>query len=177
MEVFYEDACAHAQFLSGSKKEIADFDQVIGSTAAVITPFYELNDSACTPTLSLRESDTQSDYTDLAIPEASDYVTTSTTDSVSFYTNLDSDLSTVRYFQLVLTIEGSLTSDVEDEGMMTYEFAVTYIHECARNELTRVGDTVAFKYFVESSEVHQYTPSVINSVSGCTHEATISQLI
>jgi hypothetical protein len=31
---------------------------------------------------------------------------------------------------------------------MTYEFTVTYLHMCSQNVLTRVGDTIVYKYFV-----------------------------
>jgi hypothetical protein len=174
MEIFYEDACAGATFLSGSKIEVSDLEVVFTGDAKTVTPFFELSDSNCSPTMTLGMSDTDDDYVNYEdVSLSSDYVASVTTDAVTFGSSVSDSLETVKYYQLVMTIEGSEVADTEDSGMLTYEFSVTYLHQCAHNELTRVGDTVAYKYFVETDEVHEYAPNVINSVSGCTHEAVL----
>jgi hypothetical protein len=75
----------------------------------------------------------------------------------------------------VFTIAGSTGAATEGEGMMTYAFAVNYLHRCTQNTLTRAdGSTVAYKYFVASNEQHKYHPSITSSVAGCELTASLS---
>jgi hypothetical protein len=45
---------------------------------------------------------------------------------------------------------------------------------CSQNVLTRVGDTIVYKYFVETGQSHSYTPNVVSSVIGCALTSALS---
>jgi hypothetical protein len=174
MEIFFEDACADAKFRH--KTAQADLEVIFGESGKLVEPAFEVSDSACLPTMTVTTSVTgASNYDTPEVTETEDYIASVADRSLTLASSVAGQLEKTIYFRLSYTIAGSLYASTEgvDGGMLTYEFAVTYLHQCARNGLTRVGDTIVYKYFIEEAATHDYTPNVVNSVAGCAHTAEL----
>lgn len=177
MEIFFEDACADAIFKY--KGDVDNIDVVFGADSKVITPIFELNNQNCQPTMAIATSESgASNYVahDPTADNANDYIAAIADRSLTLASSVAGQLQKTIYFQLQFTIAGSVVASTEgvNGGMMTYEFTVTYLHMCSQNVLTRVGDTIVYKYFVETGQSHSYTPNVVSSVIGCALTSALS---
>jgi hypothetical protein len=83
MTINLEDVCADAMFLAGSKTEVADIDVILGADGKTITPFFELSNAACLPSMVINTRENVSD--DFEAYDATlnnDYIESATTDSL-----------------------------------------------------------------------------------------------
>jgi hypothetical protein len=129
MNISFEDACADALFLAGSKKAVDDVNVILGEDGKTVTPFFELSVDACTPTMVVRTTeDLNVAYAAYDAAEGSDYITSVAADSLVVASSSTDSLEKTIYYQVAFTIEGAVGASTEGEAMLTYEFAVNYLH-------------------------------------------------